>query len=77
MPATSGNEYGRKDGNKLPGNLNDATKKMKNSELAKELFGEHFTDHFVKSREWEWNRCPDQGSKGVSPWEIKRYFEII
>jgi glutamine synthetase len=77
MPATSGNEYGRKDGNKLSGDLNQATEKMKNSVLAKELFGEHFTDHFVKSREWEWNRCPDQSSKGVTPWEIKRYFEII
>lgn len=77
IPATDGNEYGRAEGNELPGNLGDATEKMKNSPLAKELFGEPFTDHFVKSREWEWNRYPDKSSKEITPWELKRYFEII
>lgn len=77
IPATSGNEYGKIDSNKLPENLADATQKMKHSELPNELFGGHFTEHFVKSREWEWSRCPDQSSKEVTQWEIKRYFEII
>lgn len=77
IPATDGNEYGRAVGNELPGNLGEATEKMKNSPLARELFGETFTDHFIKSREWEWNQYPDKGSKVITPWEIKRYFEII
>lgn len=77
IPATDGNEYGRTAGNKIQGNLGDATEKMKNSPLATELFGETFTNHFVKSREWEWNQCPDKSSKVITPWEIKRYFEII
>lgn len=76
-PATSGNEYGKAGGIKFPDNLGDATKKMKKSELPCKLFGESFTDHFIKSREWEWSRCPDKSPKGVTPWEIKRYFEII
>lgn len=76
-PATVGNEYGKMDGNELPANLSDATEKMKNSPLTKELFGEPFSIHFIKSREWEWNRCPDTSSKEITLWEIKRYFEII
>ena len=77
IPATDGNEYGRTTENELPSNLNGAIKMMKDSPLAKELFGETFTDHFVKSREWEWKRCPDKSSKVITPWEIQRYFEII
>lgn len=77
IPATDGNEYGSSKGNELPLNLGDATQKMKNSPLATELFGETFTNHFIKSREWEWSRCPDKGSKEITSWEIKRYFEII
>ena len=46
---------------------------MKSSEVAKELFGEAFIDHFIYTREWEW----EQFSKNVSDWELKRYFEII
>jgi glutamine synthetase len=41
--------------------------------IAKELFGETFTNHFVQSREWEWR----QHLKAVTDWEYKRYFEII
>jgi glutamine synthetase len=46
---------------------------MKNSEVAKELFGETFVSHFTQTREWEWR----QYSKAVTDWELKRYFEII
>ena len=44
-----------------------------NSELAKELFGDAFVQHFTGTREWEWR----QFSKVVTDWELKRYFEII
>jgi glutamine synthetase len=46
---------------------------MKDSEVAAELFGETFTNHFVQSREWEWK----QHLRVVTEWEYKRYFEII
>jgi glutamine synthetase len=46
---------------------------MKSSEIARELFGEAFVNHFVRTREWE---CR-QYAKAVTDWELKRYFEII
>jgi glutamine synthetase len=46
---------------------------MKESAVAKELFGAEFVDHFVATRDWEWK----QYSRVVSDWEKKRYFEII
>jgi len=73
VPETQGNEYQNIESNALPANLKDATAQMKSSELANELFGETFADHFVYTREWEW----EQFSKRVTDWELKRYFEII
>jgi glutamine synthetase len=46
---------------------------MKQSPIAKELFGEEFVSQFVASREWEWQ----QYGRVVSDWEKRRYFEII
>jgi len=73
QPATIGNGYLEKTYGTLPYTLNDATLKMKENELATELFGKPFTEHFIQSREWEWR----QHLKVVSDWELKRYFEII
>jgi glutamine synthetase len=70
---TKGSGYADKTHGILPKNLWEATEAMKRSPLAKELFGEAFTDHFIRTREWEWR----QFSKGVTDWELKRYFEII
>ena len=72
-PETQGNEYRNPNSKSLPANLKDAASRMKTSELAKKLFGDTFVDHFVYTREWEW----DQFSKRVTDWELKRYFEII
>lgn len=58
---------------KLANNLYDASQLMKNSDIAKELFGEAFVKHFCFTREWE---C-EQYNKQVSNWELNRYFEII
>jgi glutamine synthetase len=58
---------------RLPRNLKDATEKLKNSKLARSLFGDEFVDHFVASREWEWRQFQD----AVTDWEMRRYFEII
>ena len=71
--ASVGNGYEDLSHGKLPGNLQSATQAMKESEVAKELFGATFVEHFVASREWEWK----QYSRVVSDWEKKRYFEII
>jgi glutamine synthetase len=73
VPATKGNGYSDKSNGVLPRNLWEATQAMKVSPLARELFGEAFTDHFVRTREWEWR----QFGQVVTDWELKRYFEII
>lgn len=70
---TVGNGYTDKSHGILHSNLRDATLAMKNSIIAKELFGEIFVEHFTASREWEWR----QFSGVVTDWEKKRYFEII
>ncbi len=71
--ATKGNEYENKIHTKLPKSLKDATRAMKESPVAAELFGEAFVNHFIKTREWEWQ----QHEQAVTDWELKRYFEII
>jgi glutamine synthetase len=58
---------------RLPRNLYDATMKLSDSKIARELFGGPFVDHFVATRLWEWRQFQDS----VTDWELKRYFEII
>jgi glutamine synthetase len=58
---------------RLPRNLGDATDRLAASDVARELFGEAFVDHFVRTRRWEWSQYQD----AVTDWEMKRYFEII
>ena len=70
---TTGNGYKSEGNGILPGNLLESSNKMKNSKVAKELFGEEFVDHYTKTREWEWRAF----SKEVTDWETKRYLEII
>jgi glutamine synthetase len=48
-------------------------RKPERSRPVRELFGETFVDHFVRTREWEWRQFQD----AVTDWETKRYFEII
>jgi glutamine synthetase len=68
-----GNGYAVKDAVRLPGNLISATERMANSDIAKELFGEAFVEHFVASRRWEW----DQFEQNVTDFERNRYFELV
>jgi glutamine synthetase len=58
---------------RLPKNLMESTANLKRSQVARELFGDVFVDHFVRTREWEWRQFQD----AVTDWETKRYFEII
>ena len=73
QPSTTGNGYLDHAHGNFPRNLFEANEKMRNSDVAKSLFGEAFTEHFTLTREWEWR----QYSKAVTDWELKRYFEII
>jgi glutamine synthetase len=73
QPATIGNGYRDYSNGSIPTTLIEATNKMKESPLAKEILGDVFVDHFCMTREWEWK----QHLKSVTDWEMKRYFEII
>jgi glutamine synthetase len=69
----SGNGYLHHTNCRLPATLDEATKMMKNSVVAREILGEGFVNHYTQTREWEWR----QHLKPVTDWELKRYFEII
>ncbi|MDQ6903564.1 MAG: glutamine synthetase, partial [Bacteroidota bacterium] len=73
QPPAKGNGYKNFLNGVLPKTLDEATQMMKQSTVAKEMFGEKFVEHFVQTREWEWR----QHLKAVTDWEYKRYFEII
>jgi glutamine synthetase len=73
QPATVGNGYRDFGNGILPSNLNEATQRMKESPVAKEILGAQFTEHFTRTRDWEWR----QHLKAVTDWEYQRYFEII
>lgn len=75
LPAgpVSGSGYADAAAPVLPRNLHEAAVRMQQSELARELFGDAFVEHFTTTRLWEWR----QFSKAVTNWEMARYFEII
>ncbi|MGI9544941.1 MAG: glutamine synthetase, partial [Cyclobacteriaceae bacterium] len=68
-----GNGYRDDQYGTLPATLQEATQAMKTSDLAKEILGEAFVNHFAQTREWEVR----QFAPVVTDWELKRYFEII
>src|SRR5690349_13639795 len=73
LPAeTVGNGYDAK-AEALPSTLREATARLSESKEARELLGEAFVDHYVRSRDWE---CR-QFESAVTKWELERYFEII
>jgi glutamine synthetase len=69
----SGSGYEDREARSLPKNLDEATTRFEESELARELFGDEFVTHFAGTRRWEWR----QYSRAVTDWELGRYFEII
>ena len=71
--ATVGNGYRDESKGHFPKSLDEANMAMKNSAVARELFGETFVNHFAETRDWEVR----QFAKAVTDWETKRYFEII
>lgn len=73
--AMSGNAYAKGDSahQKFPKTLTEAILKFKQSEIAREIFGDRFVEHFVETREWE----TEEFNKYVTDWELMRYFEAI
>jgi glutamine synthetase len=57
----------------LPRNLRDATELLKQSDRAREILGDGFVDHYVRTREWEVR----QYERAVTNWELERYLELI
>jgi glutamine synthetase len=57
----------------LPRTLKDATQALAASKRAREVLGEPFVDHYVRTRDWEVR----QYERAVTDWERARYFESI
>ncbi len=74
-PMVSGNAYQQQHPPRqsLPRNIIDAAAALRNSKIARRLFGDAFVEHYAASREWEGREF----HKHVSDWELQRYFEII
>jgi len=73
LPAeTAGNGYDAK-AEPLPATLREATAALSRSKEVRELLGDAFVDHYVRTRDWE---CR-QFESAVTKWELERYFEII
>ncbi len=57
----------------LPLTLEAAVAKLRASESAREILGDGFVDHYIRTRDWE---CR-QYNRSVSEWELRRYFEAV
>jgi len=57
----------------LPRTLTQAAERLKNSKVARDLFGDDFVDHYAYTREWE----DQQQRRAITDWQLNRYFEII
>jgi glutamine synthetase len=58
---------------RLPRTLAEATEKLHNSKVAREVLGADFVDHYVETRRHEQRLFEN----AVTNWEVKRYFEAI
>ena len=72
-PPIHGTNQGAEDIPRAPRTLIETTRNFRQSDIARDWFGDDFVDHFAATREWEWRQWLD----GVTDWELKRYFEII
>ncbi|MCW5650996.1 MAG: glutamine synthetase [Ramlibacter sp.] len=72
-PPITGTNQGAEDVPRAPRTLIETTRQFSRSQVARDMLGDTFVDHFAATREWEWRQWLD----GVTDWELKRYFEII
>ena len=72
---TVGNAYELSDeeATLLPRSLEPALELLEKSEVARDLFGSEFVDHFIATRRWE----SQEFRKAVTDWERRRYLEMI
>lgn len=71
--AAQGDASDRKELAPLPRTLREATAKLAASAAARELLGNEFVEHYVRTRDWE---CR-QYEAAVTDWEMARYFETV
>ncbi len=57
----------------FPKTLDQAALRLKNSKVAREIFGDVFVDHYSYTREHE----AAEELKAITDWQLSRYFEII
>jgi len=69
----TGTNLGAENIARAPRSLIETTRIFRQSDFARDWFGDDFVDHFAATREWEWRQWQD----AVTDWERKRYFEII
>ncbi len=72
-PPCEGNAYEAKDAAPLPRCLKDAVELLRRSGRAREILGEGFVDHYLRTRDWEVR----QFERAVTTWELERYMELI
>jgi glutamine synthetase len=70
---TIGSGYALDGVERLPRTLIEATARLADSKVAREILGDGFVEHYVATREWEWR----QAQEAVTDWELARYLEII
>jgi glutamine synthetase len=68
----AGNGYQAK-AKPLPRNLRDAVELLESSQRAREILGDGFVDHYIRTRQWEVR----QYERAVTNWELERYLELI
>jgi glutamine synthetase len=72
-PPIEGTNVGAENVPRAPRTLIETARAFRQSDFARDWFGDDFVDHFAATREWEWRQWLD----AVTDWELKRYFEII
>jgi len=72
-PATGDASRASADSAPLPRTLREATAALAQSTVAREILGEAFIDHYVRTRDWETR----QYERAVTEWELRRYFEAV
>lgn len=55
----------------LPGSLKEAVDEMKNSELVRQILGEHISDKYIAAKYEEW----DEYRTRVTQWELDKYLK--
>ena len=73
QPPVVGNGYETTQGVRFAADLEKSAHGFKNSEIARNLLGDEFVEHFANSRIWEARSY----KQAVTDWELRRYFEII